>query len=279
MDNKVKAAVIFDNQYEMIKNVFAAIPNSAEIKTRLYEGMIEYQLYGVVPDFSDNIILNSTWNMIVRCIDSTMRSNQARRENGRKGAEYGKLGGRPKKGETKEEAYERRNGNTGVFRQENNEDEQVIIETPKASQIEEKAPLKATEDNTPINKVDETPEIDKNGMFTNPDLEFKDEPDEEFCNYVGTIEILNMENKKETLEESYRRRLNGEVNDAQTTSIICQILQNSQGLIKDTTFEGILNNQHIRGILDYYQLTTDDLARHLINKGLNELEGEKQEFE
>lgn len=44
-------------------------------------------------------------------VDSAKKNHLKAIENGKKGKEYGRRGGRPRNGETKEEAYERRNGN------------------------------------------------------------------------------------------------------------------------------------------------------------------------
>lgn len=63
----------------------------AELQAEIYNAVFKYGLYGELDELSP--IANTVFTLIKPQIDA----NNKRKENGKKGAEYGKLGGRPKK--------------------------------------------------------------------------------------------------------------------------------------------------------------------------------------
>lgn len=86
---KDKGFIFYPSFYE----TSAYLPDDVKLKTLSY--IIEYGLYGKEPT-PDSSTSYAQFVLIKPQIDA----NTERRENGKKGAEYGKLGGRPKKPHT-----------------------------------------------------------------------------------------------------------------------------------------------------------------------------------
>ena len=80
-----ESMVFYKSFYDAIKGLEPAL------QAEVYNAVFEYGLYGNMQDISP--IATTIFTLIKPQIDA----NNKRRENGKKGAEYGKLGGRPKK--------------------------------------------------------------------------------------------------------------------------------------------------------------------------------------
>lgn len=80
-----ESMVFYKSFYDAIKGL------APEMQAEVYNAVFEYGLYGQTLELSP--IANTIFTLIKPQIDA----NNKRRENGKKGAEYGKLGGRPKK--------------------------------------------------------------------------------------------------------------------------------------------------------------------------------------
>lgn len=80
-----ESMVFYRSFYDAIKGL------DPEMQAEVYNAVFAYGLYGETLDMSP--IANTIFTLIKPQIDA----NNKRRENGKKGAEYGKLGGRPKK--------------------------------------------------------------------------------------------------------------------------------------------------------------------------------------
>lgn len=98
------SVVIYKSQVDMIKGVFNADP---EKQLAMYDAIFNYVFNDEQPIFND-YVMQGVWCGILPCIDKAVARYQASVENGKKGAKYGKDGGRPKKGETKEEYQARK---------------------------------------------------------------------------------------------------------------------------------------------------------------------------
>ena len=94
--------------------LFKSIVDAAEEldKDQALELLLTYAHYGL----GEMIDLNKCSKIVklilmqnIEALDAADRRYQASKMNGQKGKEYGKKGGRPRKGETPEEAYARRN--------------------------------------------------------------------------------------------------------------------------------------------------------------------------
>lgn len=79
--------VVYKSFYLLIK----LLDKTSQLK--VYDAMFKYGIDGVEPDFSEDETLNAIWSTIMPQI----KANNKRYENGLKGAEFGVLGGRPKK--------------------------------------------------------------------------------------------------------------------------------------------------------------------------------------
>lgn len=123
--------------------LFKSIVDAAEEleKDQALELLLTYAHYGL----GETIDLDKCSKIVrlillqnIEALDAADRRYQASKLNGQKGKEYGKKGGRPRKGETPEEAYQRRNPQ----------------ETPKNPQsvscAENSAKPQETPDNNPI---------------------------------------------------------------------------------------------------------------------------------
>lgn len=93
----------YTNAIEKIDDIVA--------RSMLAMAIVEYGSLGIEPKFVDtkktpSFVLEAVFEACRPNIDKSIKHY----DNGMKGKEYGKKGGRPKKGETKEEAYIRRNG-------------------------------------------------------------------------------------------------------------------------------------------------------------------------
>lgn len=81
-------------------------------------GLLEYGLYGKEPQFKELTLqlafipLKNKIDFNVQRYENCVRNGEKGKEYGVQGAEYGKLGGRPRKGETKEEYLERKKKET-----------------------------------------------------------------------------------------------------------------------------------------------------------------------
>lgn len=80
-----ESMVFYKSFYDAIKGL------EPVLQAEIYNAVFEYGLYGNMQDISP--IATTIFTLIKPQIDA----NNKRRENGKKGAEYGKLGGRPKK--------------------------------------------------------------------------------------------------------------------------------------------------------------------------------------
>lgn len=80
-----ESMVFYKSFYDAIKGL------EPELQAQIYNAVFEYGLYGQTVELTP--IANTVFTLIKPQIDA----NNKRRENGKKGAEYGKLGGRPKK--------------------------------------------------------------------------------------------------------------------------------------------------------------------------------------
>lgn len=84
-------------------------------------GLLEYGLYGKEPQFNElalqlafiPIKIKTDFN--IERYENCVRNGEKGKEYGVQGAEYGKLGGRPRKGETKEEYAERKKQETNTL--------------------------------------------------------------------------------------------------------------------------------------------------------------------
>ena len=73
---------------------------SREIRYLMHEAIARYGIYGEQPDFSEVDkygVMDGLFLSIKEAIDNAKRRRDIYIENGRKGAEFGKLGGRPRK--------------------------------------------------------------------------------------------------------------------------------------------------------------------------------------
>ena len=92
MDNQNRSSFVFyESWLEAIKNL------PRDIQGDVLTAIIEYGLYG---ETTDN--LKPITKAMLEIIKPQIDSNRKRYENGKKGAEYGRLGGRPKKNNPKE---------------------------------------------------------------------------------------------------------------------------------------------------------------------------------
>ncbi len=80
-----ESMVFYKSFYDAIQGL------DAELQAEIYNAVFRYGLYGELVELSP--IANTVFTLIKPQIDA----NNKRKENGKKGAEYGKLGGRPKK--------------------------------------------------------------------------------------------------------------------------------------------------------------------------------------
>lgn len=101
------------NNFVWFESYTKAIEKIDDVVARsmLSLAIVEYGSLGKEPKFIDT---KKTQSCFLEAIFEALRPNidesVKRYTNGKKGASSGKKGGRPKKGETKEEAYIRRNG-------------------------------------------------------------------------------------------------------------------------------------------------------------------------
>lgn len=75
-----KAALIYESAFESV------MPFSPEVRLAFFESLIKYQLYGIVPDFSE--IPETAFALFVAvrpALDAAQRRHQAAIENGKKG--------------------------------------------------------------------------------------------------------------------------------------------------------------------------------------------------
>ena len=87
-------------------NAIELIPN-AEEKALAYKTLIKYALDGTMPETASTIV-NIIFLQAKPQIDINNTKYTKCVENGKKGAEFGKKGGRPKKGETKEKSKDKK---------------------------------------------------------------------------------------------------------------------------------------------------------------------------
>ena len=87
-----ESMVFYKSFYDAIKGL------QPEMQAEVYNAVFAYGLYGQTLELTP--IANTIFTLIKPQIDA----NNKRRENGKKGAEYGKLGGRPKKDNGKQTA-------------------------------------------------------------------------------------------------------------------------------------------------------------------------------
>jgi hypothetical protein len=80
-----ESMVFYKSFYDAIRGL------DAELQAEVYNAVFAYGLYG------ESVELSQIANTIFTLIKPQIDANNKRRENGKKGAEYGKLGGRPKK--------------------------------------------------------------------------------------------------------------------------------------------------------------------------------------
>lgn len=84
MEKEYKSFVFYQTFYESI----CAVPDE-DAQLRLYKAVVEYGLYGKEPELPG-------WdNAVFIQIRKLLADNHIKRENGKKGAEHGKKGGRP----------------------------------------------------------------------------------------------------------------------------------------------------------------------------------------
>lgn len=81
--------------YRSFMDAIEEIPDQIQ-KAKAYKVIVEYGLNGVEPDTSQDIIIKVLFKQAKPQIDTNNRRYDACVENGKKGAEFGKLGGAPK---------------------------------------------------------------------------------------------------------------------------------------------------------------------------------------
>lgn len=112
-------ALIYDSIYEAMQYC------TMEERGILFSALVEYQLDGTMPDI--NGLLMGMFMQAKSVIDNSEKKYKQCVENGKKGAEYGKLGGRPKK--TSEESENENPKETPKKPQKN--PKETPTETPK----------------------------------------------------------------------------------------------------------------------------------------------------
>ena len=81
--------VFYRSFYEAISEI-----EDKALRMDCFDAIITYALYGIEPDASQT----SAWvQMVFKLVKPQIDANNRKFENGKKGAEFGKLGGRPKK--------------------------------------------------------------------------------------------------------------------------------------------------------------------------------------
>lgn len=105
----------------------------AKNQLKLFWAINDYALYGREPDFKG--CMKALWVSLVYIIDRNRKRYDASVRNGRKGAEYGKRGGRPKKNPSPETPKKPLNDNVDVDDNENVNDEKEIIESDKSDSL------------------------------------------------------------------------------------------------------------------------------------------------
>lgn len=85
-----ESMIFYKSFYDAIKGL------DAELQAEIYNAVFSYGLYG------EELELSPIANTIFTLIKPQIDANNKRKENGKKGAEYGKLGGRPKKNNPEE---------------------------------------------------------------------------------------------------------------------------------------------------------------------------------
>ena len=121
---KKQACVLFRTIVEAAKEM------NKEEALELLLTYADYALGDTEDIETDNKYIKLILKQLVPALSAAEKRYEAACKNGPKGKEYGKKGGRPRKGETKEQAYERRNPS----------------KTPEQSPVE-----------TPVNNYQETP--------------------------------------------------------------------------------------------------------------------------
>lgn len=79
--------IFYRSFYEAISEI-----EDKALKMDCFDAIVKYGLYGVEPDGTSNIV-----QMVFKLVRPQLDANNRKFENGKKGAEFGKLGGRPKK--------------------------------------------------------------------------------------------------------------------------------------------------------------------------------------
>ena len=82
--------------YRSFMDAIEEIPDQIQ-KAKAYKVIVEYGLNGIEPDANQDIIIKVLFKQAKPQIDTNNRRYDACVENGKKGAEFGKLGGRPRK--------------------------------------------------------------------------------------------------------------------------------------------------------------------------------------
>lgn len=78
MDNK-KTVVVYVSFYDAYKKI-----KSLELRDRFFQGMMEYGLNGIEPDFEDNELLDVAWATYKPNVDANVKRYQRAVESGRK---------------------------------------------------------------------------------------------------------------------------------------------------------------------------------------------------
>lgn len=103
----------------------------AKNQLKLFWAINDYAIYGREPDFKG--CMKALWISLVYIIDRNKKRYDASVRNGRKGAEYGKRGGRPKKNSSPETPKIPLNDNVDV--DDNVNDNKAIIESDKSDSL------------------------------------------------------------------------------------------------------------------------------------------------
>lgn len=133
----------------------------------------DYAMYGLEKK-SENNAVNALFKIAKPNLNASVKRYEQCIENGTKGAEFGKLGGRPRKGETKEEYQKRKEGENP-----NKTPNRGIIETPL--NINEKTPIKPLNINNNINNkenININNKENKNNIHPSPTPSTQDELNE-----------------------------------------------------------------------------------------------------
>ena len=125
-----ESMIFYKSFYDAIQGL------DTELQAEIYNAIFKYGLYGELDELSP--IANTVFTLIKPQIDA----NNKRKENGKKGAEYGKLGGRPKKDNPKETPNKPQENSTQTPNVNENENDNV-----NANENEKKktSPRKKTE--------------------------------------------------------------------------------------------------------------------------------------